>query len=121
MTAELALAEERERLRISRGLHDQVGQVLGVARVKLGQALTATPSAEVAGSRRLVVTVSDDGAGFDAAGALALPSEDGGFGLFEARERLEPLRGSLEIDSTPGRGARVAATCPLAAGREGPG
>lgn len=58
LAAELELAEERERKRIASGLHDQVGQLLGVAKIKLGEALAAKPAPEVAGpvseSRRLL-------------------------------------------------------------------
>ena len=49
MSSELALAEEGERRRIAAGLHDHVGQVLGVAKVKLGQALAAGPAADDGG------------------------------------------------------------------------
>lgn len=58
LAAELAIAEERERRRIASGLHDQVGQMLGIAKIKLGEALAAGPVEKVAGplaeSRRLV-------------------------------------------------------------------
>ncbi len=46
LAAELAIAEERERRRIAGGLHDQVGQLLGIAKVKLGEALDAASAAE---------------------------------------------------------------------------
>jgi len=36
LTSELALAEERERRRIADGLHDQVGQLLAMAKLRLG-------------------------------------------------------------------------------------
>ncbi len=36
LTSELALAEERERRRIAEGLHDQVGQLLAMAKLRLG-------------------------------------------------------------------------------------
>lgn len=49
LVAELAITEQRERRRIASGLHDQVGQLLGVAKIKLGEALAAAPGEEVAG------------------------------------------------------------------------
>ena len=36
LTSKLALAEERERRRIADGLHDQIGQVLAMAKLRLG-------------------------------------------------------------------------------------
>lgn len=58
LAAELTIAEERERRRIANGLHDQVGQLLGIAKIKLGEALAAGPGEEVAApaseARRLV-------------------------------------------------------------------
>ncbi len=48
LTAELALAEERERRRIALGLHDQVGQELAVAKLKLGRLHASAPSVETA-------------------------------------------------------------------------
>ncbi len=68
---------------------------------------------------RLLLQVSDDGAGFDAAAVLA-GSGGSGFGLFNIRERLQLLDASLEIDSGPG--TRISLTAPLAAqpAMEGP-
>lgn len=37
LTYELSIAEERERKRIASGLHDEIGQVLAIARLKLGE------------------------------------------------------------------------------------
>lgn len=48
----------------------------------------------------LVLTVQDDGRGFDVHGADALK----GLGLAGMRERAELLDGTLEIQSTPGKG-----------------
>ncbi len=48
LTAELALAEERERRRLALGLHDQVGQKLAVAKLRLGRLRASAPSAETA-------------------------------------------------------------------------
>jgi two-component system NarL family sensor kinase len=63
----------------------------------------------------IVLEVSDDGAGFDPlrrAEALA----DGHIGLASSAERVESLGGRLDIDSAPGRGTRVVAVIPHAAG-----
>jgi signal transduction histidine kinase len=61
----------------------------------------------------LVVTIEDDGAGFDP-GALtrgAFPR----FGLATMRERAESVGGTLDVDSAPGRGTRVMVRVPAAA------
>jgi len=58
----------------------------------------------------LEVAVTDDGRGLPP-GAAA----DGGFGLLGMRERVEALRGELEIDSRPGEGLRLVARLPLPA------
>lgn len=210
LAAELAIAEERERRRIASGLHDQVGQLLGIAKVRLGEALAAGPVEEVAKpvsdarglldraireirgltfelsspvlhelgfeaalealaermedrhgmacrferngapaalaeemavlvcsivrellwnvvkhararrtrlvlsheGPRLRIVIEDDGVGFDPTRVFDRLSDTDGLGLFGARERLEYLAGSLEVDSAPGRGTRVVLTLP---------
>lgn len=210
LTAELAISEERERRRIASGLHDQVGQMLGIAKVKLGEALATGPEEDLAGlvleSRQLIersireirtltfelsspvlqelglgpalaslaermeerhgircrvekvqgplklceevavllhsivrellwnvvkhahashveiaigqdedrvwVAVEDDGVGFDATHVSDRPSKNGGLGLFGARQRLEYLRGTLEVDSEPSRSTRIVLAVP---------
>jgi PAS domain S-box-containing protein len=62
--------------------------------------------------RRLEITVEDDGVGFDAA------TPTSGYGLFSVRERLNRLGGSMEIESSPGEGARIVLVAPLAAADE---
>jgi len=52
------------------------------------------------------ITVEDDGAGFSAAGPF-LPGKSGGFGLFNIRERLKRMGGSMDIESATGRGTRA--------------
>lgn len=45
LTVEISLAEERERRRISMGLHDDIGQTLAIARMKLGELAQTGPAA----------------------------------------------------------------------------
>ena len=61
--------------------------------------------------RAVIVTVEDDGRGFDAQNA---PSEEQGhFGLGLMRARAERGGGDLQIDSWPGQGTRVTLHWPL--------
>jgi PAS domain S-box-containing protein len=59
--------------------------------------------------------VSDTGCGFDPASATGnhAHEEEGGFGLFSIRERLEGLGGQLVIDSEPGQGTNARIELPL--------
>jgi signal transduction histidine kinase len=55
---------------------------------------------------RVAVTVTDDGAGFS-------PAESGGgYGLQGMRERVRPFRGSVTLESQPGRGTAVTVEIP---------
>ena len=53
------------------------------------------------------VTVCDDGRGFDPTANSA------GFGLIGMRERVELLRGTLKVQSSPGEGTTINATFPV--------
>lgn len=57
----------------------------------------------------LVVSVTDDGGGFDERVLHEPVVGAGGFGLYSVRERMEHLGGRLEVDTRPGAGttARV--------------
>jgi PAS domain S-box-containing protein len=71
----------------------------------------------------ICVTVEDDGAGFDMTRAIVArkhSSKEGvsdyssrGFGLFNIRERLNHIGGSIEIHSKSGQGTRVTLIAPL--------
>jgi two-component system sensor histidine kinase UhpB len=61
----------------------------------------------LAGSQ-ITLTVHDDGRGFDPAG---LPR--GRLGMTTMRERAEAAGGQLQVESAPGKGARISATVPL--------
>ena len=54
--------------------------------------------------------VQDDGCGFEPTPRLAA---SGHFGILGMRERMEQIRGSLEVVSSPGKGTRIAASLPL--------
>ncbi|MBC7808487.1 MAG: sensor histidine kinase [Akkermansiaceae bacterium] len=56
---------------------------------------------------RLLLTVRDDGEGFDTATASA------GIGMTSMRERATGLGGSLDVESTPGQGTTVSVRLPL--------
>ncbi|MEU4774334.1 sensor histidine kinase [Micromonospora sp. NPDC023644] len=64
--------------------------------------------------RGVVLDVSDDGSGFDVGEAVSQPGGDGGFGLAAMRARAEQLGGTLAVESTPGRGVRLAVSFPSA-------
>ena len=52
------------------------------------------------------ITITDDGVGFDVEEVLSASSRSCGFGLFNIRERLNYIGGSLDIHSQPGQGSR---------------
>ncbi|MGH7625557.1 MAG: sensor histidine kinase [Gemmatimonadaceae bacterium] len=63
-----------------------------------------------ADARMAILTVADDGDGFEVATA---ESPAPGFGIFSMRERLALANGRLEMFSMPGQGTRVVAIIPL--------
>ncbi len=60
-------------------------------------------------------TLTDDGVGFDPTGV----SRDHGVGLSSMRGRIEKLGGELRIQSSPGRGAKISFSLPLASNTVG--
>ena len=61
----------------------------------------------------VVVTIVDDGRGFDPNQLPDRTPDGGGFGLPAMRSRLQELGGTLTVRSVPGHGATVAAELPL--------
>jgi PAS domain S-box-containing protein len=55
----------------------------------------------------LKIQVNDDGVGFDASLIFAPREQNGGFGFFSMRERLNYLGGDLEARSRPGKGSQI--------------
>lgn len=68
-------------------------------------------------ARGVRLMLEDDGKGFDP--AAVRPA--GGIGLANMRRRVESLGGRLEIQSMPGKGARLIVTIPGAGGGRPPG
>jgi signal transduction histidine kinase len=60
----------------------------------------------------VALDVRDDGAGFATAGG-GDPRDGGGFGLIALRQRVEELRGSVQIESEPGHGTAVSVRVPV--------
>jgi CheY-like chemotaxis protein len=61
---------------------------------------------------RVEIMVADAGVGFDSDRLEAARLSNGGFGLFNMRERLESIDGSLAVESTAGKGTRVTIVAP---------
>jgi two-component system, chemotaxis family, CheB/CheR fusion protein len=67
--------------------------------------------------QRVSITVQDRGRGFD---LNTIEQHRDRFGLFAVRERLSLFEGQVDIDSAPGRGARVTISVPIDIGGELP-
>jgi signal transduction histidine kinase len=63
--------------------------------------------------------ITDDGKGFDVAGALE-PGARRAWGLLGIQERATLAGGGLVIDSTPGKGATIVVSVPIHQGEAGP-
>lgn len=61
----------------------------------------------------IVITVEDEGVGFDPSIIFDHRSKEGGFGLFNLQQRLLYLGGRFAIVSTPGTGSRATIFAPL--------
>jgi signal transduction histidine kinase len=59
------------------------------------------------------ITFTDDGVGFDVEDVLSAAPRRHGFGLFNIRERLDYIGGSLNIESQAGQGSRFTLTALL--------
>lgn len=80
--------------------------------VKHAQARTAQAWVRV-GDGRIEIRIQDDGVGFD----VASMGEEGyaheGFGLFDLREKMHHLGGTLDIRSNPGEGTEIVMRVPM--------
>jgi len=70
--------------------------------------------------RQLIIEVQDEGRGFDPL-AMEAKSENGHFGLFSVKERMQAMGGRLDVDSRPGEGATITMRLPLTRGKSAGG
>jgi len=80
--------------------------------VKHAHVDSAEVSLAIGADDMLVITVTDQGAGFDLAALDEGRMGHTGLGLLSIRERLALLGGRLEIESLPGRGAQIQLVSP---------
>ena len=73
----------------------------------------ATVSLKVDADQQLRIEVQDQGRGFDPA-VIEAKSENGHFGLFSVKERMQAMGGRLEVRSRPGEGTTITMMLPLA-------
>lgn len=66
-----------------------------------------------------MMTVTDNGAGFDPNTLAAASRQAKGFGLFNVMRRIRNLGGEMTLDSSPLQGTRVVIRIPLAIAEEG--
>ena len=67
----------------------------------------------------ILLSVWDDGIGFDAASVTSYQSDRFGFGLFSIKEQLQSINGNMDILSRPGEGTRIVIRMPVEAHTEG--
>lgn len=78
--------------------------------IRHGQA-TAVKVAGCVDKGRLLFSVTDNGSGFDPKHRPGLA--DGHFGLDGIRDRLKRLKGTLSLESVPGKGTKAVVTLPI--------
>lgn len=82
---------------------------------KHAQATAASVTLDLSSATQVRLGVHDDGVGFDP--AQKGPGTDGGhLGLLQMQERVERLRGSLQVTSQPGAGTRIDVSLPFEGG-----
>ena len=71
--------------------------------------------------REVVLEVADDGDGFTAPSSMITLAREGHLGLVGATERAEAIGGKVEIETSPGKGARIRTVIPYAKAAAGGG
>jgi len=62
---------------------------------------------------RISIEIEDDGKGFSPESLPPPAARERGLGLLGMRERVELFGGTIELDSAPGSGTRIAVTVPV--------
>ena len=65
------------------------------------------------GENKVVLTLRDNGIGFDVTRHYLVPDNSSSLGLIGMRERVATTGGRLEVKSSPGRGTEISAVFPL--------
>jgi PAS domain S-box-containing protein len=79
--------------------------------VKHSHALSASLSIQQVADN-LELRVADEGTGFDPAGLTHRVGDESGFGLFNVKERIQSIGGTIKINSSIGGGTRVTLLVP---------
>ena len=104
---DVGVVAEEVRITLFRSVRELLFNVVKHARV------TAVEVRVGRDGRAVLISVHDNGVGFDVAEVRAREGTSGSFGLFSLRERLDMLGGSLEVVSAPGCGTRVILRAPV--------
>ncbi len=107
-----------QHLAISR---EQTDQIMQVAREALSNAIRHANASHISlgldyNGLDAVLTIEDDGQGFDVDASEAEGSNDNHFGLSIIQARAARLGGKISIRSTPGQGTRLVFTWPIKRG-----
>jgi PAS domain S-box-containing protein len=105
-------SDENTRGLLFQAVHELLMNVIKHARAT--RAIVAVGRRE----EQVEIRVEDDGVGFDPDDVRIHVGQDGGFGLFSLRERLDVIGGSFEMRSSPGAGSRAMLRAPLQPGVE---
>lgn len=98
------LLDLRQQQEVFRIIQEALNNVIKHAHAKKAQVNFAQ------GNKKITVTITDDGRGFDLQAPVDEPSH---FGLQSMRQRAEELGGELVVKSSPDTGTKVMCTIPL--------
>ncbi len=115
------LSGSRDEINLSPQAANELLHIVGEAMVNARNHAQAT-TVEVRVDKhqdRVVVTIKDDGCGFDPSAYYSTEKAQDHHGLTIMKERAESLGGNLEVTSTPDNGTEIKANIPLGGGNDG--